>query len=116
MTTSGEVKLPYRTALNGENCADGEIVLNEDDCKAASDKLGTEYVGRTTSRGRPAGCYWARRSISNMDYAFSYFNTIVNVSSAKPIKGRKHGGICSVSNNEPYTGVFAFYHDPKPFQ
>ena len=106
MITSVKVTLPYRAILKGKNCEDDKLVLKEDECKIASETVGAEYVGRTTSRDRPAGCYWARRSLSNRDYIYSYFNTIVDASSAEPTNGREHGGICSTSNNKSYTGKF----------
>ena len=97
--------LSYHTTSKQKNCGKGEIVLKEDECKEASKILGREYVGRTTSGERPAGCYWALISIYNKDHAYSYFNTIVDALSTDLTTGRKHGGICKTSKYKPYKGV-----------
>ena len=58
----------YFATSNGQNCLDDEIVPTEVDCMTASEKIGREYVGRTTSEKRPAGCYWVITSVSEKDY------------------------------------------------
>lgn len=102
--TSGGGLLSYRSTLKQKNCGNGEIILEEDECKDASEALGREYVGRSTSKKRPAGCYWVLKFLSNREYAYSYFNTIVDASSTDPINGREHGGICRTLKYKPYTG------------
>ena len=104
-TTSVEGTLTYYTTSKGENCENDEMVSTEEECKLASERLGRKYVGRTRSRGRPAGCYWAFKSLTNREHAYSYVNTIVDASSTEPTNGRKHGGICKKSKNKQYTGL-----------
>ena len=98
-------KLTYYTTSKEKNCEHGEIVLTEEECKVASERLGRKYVGRSRSEGRPAGCYWVFKSLSNREHACSYFNTIVDASSSEPTNGREHGGICKKSKIKQYTGM-----------
>ena len=100
--------MSYRTTLKGQNCEDGKIVTKEEECKVASKMLGRKYVGRTTNIHRPAGCYWVVRAISNRDHLYSYFNTLVDVSSTIPTDGRGHGGICKEFRNDSFAGLFQF--------
>ena len=102
---SAEGTLTYYTTSKEKNCEHGEIVLTEEECKVASERLGRKYVGRTRSEGRPAGCYWVFKSLSNREHACSYFNTIVDASSSEPTNGREHGGICKKSKIKQYTGL-----------
>ena len=47
----------YTSAKKGKNCADGEIVDDEDTCKAAANKLGMSFKKAVNSKTRPAGCF-----------------------------------------------------------
>ena len=84
----------YVATSNGQNCQDNEIVSTEVECRTASQEIGREYVGRTTSVKRPAGCYWVITTVSMTDYRYSYFNTIVKAQFVDLTTGREHGGIC----------------------
>ena len=98
--------LSYHTALKGQNCGVGEIVSKEEECKVALEKLGREYIGRTKSGERPAGCYWALTSSSREVYSHTYFNSVVDASATDPTNGREHGGICKTSQKTPSKGKF----------
>ena len=95
---------PYFATSKGQNCLESETVSTEEECITASEKIGREYVGRTTSKKRPAGCYWVITSLSNTDYPNSYFNTILEAHSVDLMIGREHGGICQTMKTRSHTG------------
>ena len=72
-------------AKKGKNCADGQIVGEEDDCKAAANELGKSFKKSVTSKTRPAGCYFKGGK--------AWFNT----NTAMYAKGRygKFTGLCN---------------------
>jgi len=78
----------YTSAKKGKNCADGQIVGEEDDCKAAANKLGKSFKKSVTSKTRPAGCYFKGGK--------AWFNTITTAYA----KGRygKFTGVCKAGN------------------
>ena len=103
----------YFASSNGQNCLDSEIVSTEEECMKASEKIRREYIGRTKSDKRPAGCYWVITSISGKDYRYSYFNTIVKSQSVDITFGREHGGICKTLKAKSHTGKFQTANDSK---
>ena len=94
----------YHATLKGENCLDDQIISEEKECIIASQKLGSNYVGRATSSKRPAGCYWVIKSLSGKDHSFSYLNTILDPKDVSPSNGREQGGICKTMNVMQYEG------------
>jgi len=78
----------YTSAKKGKNCADGEIVDKEDDCKAAANELGNSYKKSVNSKTRPAGCFNRGNKV--------WFNIRTTVYT----KGRfgKFTGVCKVGN------------------
>ena len=84
-----EATLTYKEAAKkGRNCANGEVVIIESDCKAAANELGKSFKKSVTSKTRPAGCYFKGGK--------AWFNTITTAYA----KGRygKFTGVCKAGN------------------
>ena len=88
----------YHMMSPGQNCPIHEVILTENDCRTASNKLGPVYQYSFTSASYPAGCNY------NDIYNETYFNSIISPSSTHPEKFRSsYVGLCTKTGIELFT-------------
>ena len=89
-TTTG---ILYYKEEKGKNCPLGRVVVNENDCRIAGNRLGTFWTVNSTI-DRPSGCWWYFDQDFSTTYV--YFNTITDTLKTTP--DPCCGGVCMQGN------------------
>ena len=87
----------FKAAAIDKNCQAKEVIVTEDDCKAAAKEIGLTYVNKFNSDKHPLGCLY-----NKLDNA--WFNENVN-GPTNPAYYGMYGGVCHFPGKLYYTKI-----------